>query len=546
MSKHIIVVGSGVAAAATVTKLLSANPKAKITVIEAGDKIRMRDFKLFQNYLVNGKLPYDTKDIYDSCMDLPYADRDRPGENVRTGDTEIPMNGSRSIIYGGSTVHWGGWAFRLKPEDFKLKSNTWNQQPYFADVIDWPISYDELEPFYTKAEHFIGVSGNSKDLVTPRSGEYPFPHFPYTKQDGVFIEAFKNMEPKISYSHLPIARYGVSSTNTSHAPCQTTGLCKYCPFGARFVAANNFDDLLNSAEYPNLKVYLNRIVQEVLMKDRSTARGVRFLNKAKNKVEVMEADLVILALGAVEGPKLLQRSVSEFWIRGIGNDRDLVGRFLVSHPYFFFKAIMPDNKEMMQPEMGFPTLVSRHFDSPEEQTKGKFILINPASSPKVNLQRSMAAGLAKEKIIDSISRDITLQLQGIIEVFSQHSNRVLNSNKTNRFGMQETAIHFSKDSGFDTRMAEVQQIVEVIFANVGAQKVEVDIPISWRADHAGCTTRMSTSAEEGVVDHNLRIHGTDNLYVISNSSFSSLGAVNPTLTLTALAIRLGEHLNEQL
>jgi choline dehydrogenase-like flavoprotein len=70
--------------------------------------------------------------------------------------------------------------------------------------------------------------------------------------------------------------------------------------------------------------------------------------------------------------------------------------------------------------------------------------------------------------------------------------------------------------------------------------------ISWRADHAACTCRMSDDPRQGVTDRNLRVHGVDNLYVCSNAVFPNIGSVNPTLTLTALALRLGEHLNEQL
>jgi choline dehydrogenase-like flavoprotein len=542
ITKKIIIVGSGVAGTALASKVLKHSPDCSIVILEAGGKLKLRDFELFQNFLITNKLPYDNQNIYDSCTDLPYPDRDKPGENVFIGDTQIPMNGSRAILYGGSTVHWGGWAFRLKPEDFKLRTNLEAKNIEAPDTLDWPISYNDLEPYYCEAEHFIGVSGNSADTVTPRSQGYPYREFPFTLEDGLFIEAFEKFETPIQYSHLPIARYGVSQTNKSHAPCQTTGLCKYCPFGARFAAANNLDDLVLSGQYPNLSVRQNIIVEEILMNSRSQASGVKYLDKSKNKTLTLEGDIVILATGAIEGPKLLHRSVSEFWKNGIGNDQDLVGRFLISHPYFFFKAILPDNKLMLQPEMGFPTFVSRHFDSIDEQHKGKFILINPPSSPKVNLAREMSSGKTKEQILDSIRENVMIQLQGLIEVFSNRNNRVLNTEKRNRFGMRQTEIHHSKDAKFDERKNEIETIVKQIFEKMGAVNVGEETPISWRADHSACTTRMSMSPEDGVVDSDLKIHGVDNIYVCSNSSFSSLGAVNPTLTLTALSLRLGDHL----
>lgn len=539
MNTDILIIGTGVAATTLVTKILKEKPDASITMLEAGNKLKMKDFSLFQNFMITNKLPSDSRTIYDSFSDLPYPDRDKKGENNFVGDTPIPLNGARLIMYGGSTVHWGGWAFRLKPEDFKLADNSDIKD---SNIINWAIDYNELERFYCEAEHYLGVSGNSKDITTPRTRDYLYREFPFTIEDGLFIEAFEKGETKINYSNLPIARYGIPNSNSSHSPCQTTGLCKYCPFGARYNACNSLDDFIEKNENKNLKVITNVVAEEILMDSRKTAKGVRFYNKVNNKREIIEANLIVIASGAIEAPKILQRSKSEFWKNGIGNDFDLVGRNLISHPYFFFKATLPENKEMLQPEMGFPTLVSRHFDSIEEQSKGKFILINPPSSPKADLTDLMKKGKSKSEIENSIKANVTVQMQGIIEVFSNKNNMVQNSDRQNRFGMTETKITFSKDSTFDNRMKEVQNIVSKIFGYMGANTVLEENPISWRADHAACTTRMSDSPEKGVVDKNLKIHEVENLFVCSNSSFASLGAVNPTLTLTALSFRLAEHI----
>lgn len=173
-------------------------------------------------------------------------------------------------------------------------------------------------------------------------------------------------------------------------------------------------------------------------------------------------------------------------------------------------------------------------------------MINPPSSPKLNLARSMGSGKSREEIIKSIQNNATVQLQGIVEVFSEARNRVTNTKKTNRFGLWETKIEFWKSPGFEDRMKEIEGTVKKIFEQMGAVDVGIETAISWRADHAACTTRMSSDPEVGVVDQNLKIHGTSNIYVCSNSSFSSLGAVNPTLTLTALSLRLAGHLLTEL
>ena len=126
MAVETLIVGSGVAATALTQRLLEKNPNASILILEAGRRVKTKDFALWENYLVTNKLPYE------QFWDLNYPARDYPGENLSIGSTEIPLNQARVFAYGGSTLHWGGWAFRLKPEDFLLHSNTGNGG-------DWPI-----------------------------------------------------------------------------------------------------------------------------------------------------------------------------------------------------------------------------------------------------------------------------------------------------------------------------------------------------------------------------------------------------------------------
>lgn len=153
----------------------------------------------------------------------------------------------------------------------------------------------------------------------------------------------------------------------------------------------------------------------------------------------------------------------------------------------------------------------------------------------------MQAGARREKIDALVSGPNAIQLHGMVEVFGLHANRVTNSGKRNRFGLRETVVDYTKDAGFDARMAEIQSRVDEVFTAMGAQKSGKPT-VSWRADHAASTCRMGLTEADSVVDKNLRVHGIENLYVCSNAVFPSLGAINPTLTLTALALRLGDHL----
>lgn len=526
----VVVIGSGIAAAALVRRILRARPKAEVLILEAGSRVKMRDFALYQHYVVTGELPYS------NFYDLAPPARGQAGENRFTGDLELSLQGARLMMYGGTTVHWDGYSFRFKPEDFRLHSNTGNG-------IDWPFEYEELEPWYCEAEAFIGVAGDSADTTVPRSEPYPFKAFPYSLEDTLAIEAFERLG--ISYSHLPIARQGVDGASSTRAPCQTTGSCLYCPFGAVYNAANDLDQLASLQHHPGLAIRTDAVVERIMMDGKARASGVEVLDKTTGERRVVEAGIVVVASGTIESPKLLQRSVTPEWKNGVGNDNDLVGRNIVTHPWITFGATLPANPLRLQPEMAFPTLVSRHFDTPQEQAHGKYLIVNPSGTPGVDLAGLMQAGKSRAEIVRKIGGPVPISINAMFEVFSQHHYRVTNLDKPNHLGLPQSLIHFESTGTIKARLKSLHAQAETIFAEMGA-KGPVSMDVSWGAHHATCTTRMSDSPELGVVDADLRVHGVDNLYVCSNASFSTLSAINPTLTLTALSLRLGEHLGRRL
>jgi choline dehydrogenase-like flavoprotein len=541
----ILIIGSGVAAAALSQRLLMSDPKAKILIIEAGTSVAMQDFKLWEDFLLTNVPPYD------AYRDLAFPQRDFPGENQLVGDAPIEIKGARVLAMGGSTHHWGGWAFRMKPEDFQLKSKVLERDENVdavRDCIDWPISYDDLEPFYCEAEHYIGVSGDSSDTTVRRSCDYPFTPFPYTLEDEAVGKAMRNLG--YSYGNLPIARQGVTKDPSHRAPCQTTGTCKYCPFGARYAAANFLDFMRDHAKYENFEILTNCIVEEILMSSPEKATGISYVDKAGNLGEIT-AEKIIVAAGSIESAKLLLRSKGGNWQFGLGNPNEngFVGRNFITHPYFIFSGVMATNKRRLQPEMDFPTLCSRHFDSEEEQAKGKFILVNPSGSPvpsssnmsSVSLASMMKNGYSRTQIEEALTGKIVVQLHGMVEFFSQYANRVENSIKRNHIGLIETRVTCNRDSGIKERIVDIESVVGRIFEKMGVTDISLS-NYSWRADHAAAVCRMGKDASEAVVDSDLKIFGVENVYVLSNAVMPNIGCVNPTLTLTALSLRLGEHL----
>ena len=249
----------------------------------------------------------------------------------------------------------------------------------------------------------------------------------------------------------------------------------------------------------------------------------------------------MVAAGTFESAKLLMRSTSTFWPKGAGNDACLVGHYIITHPYFIYTGARAKNPLRLQPEMDFPTLVLRHFDTPKEQPDGKFILVNPPDTVLVQLAAKMQAGFTRSEldaypIANSQSSSMEWWKSSAITRIPLQTYRggitlvcVRRASTTLRMSVQES-------NGSDQVSGSKGLCRYGMYAYGRCECV--------MASRSRCSTcRMSLDPSHGVVDKYLCVHGTDNLFVCSNAVFPSIGAINPTLTLTALALRLGDHLN---
>ena len=497
--KKIIIVGSGVAGTILARQLLAIGD-VEINMFEAGPKFKPGDRRIW---------------LYD--LYGPYIDD--PG--LKVGHKNMKVFGARLFMKGGTTNHWGGLTPRFKPEDFQLKSRT----GYGAD---WPISYKDLAPYYTKAETLLGITGDSDVDNPPRFGDrFPFAPPPFTLGDGMLIKVLKSLE--ISYGHAAVARNGNR--------CITTGTCNYCPMNARYTAL--YDLVQLQLEYEDkLILKTESPVTKIIMDCKKRATGVEFLNLKTSNHDSMEADTVIIASGTIESAKLLLASATKEWSEGIGNDSDHVGRHVVGHPLMSATGIREGNPDKFTTELGFTSLLSRHFDSPEYQPKGK-MWFSPKVGSNSSIERGILSNMSRADINKRMTSEMNISIGGEMEMFESTSNRIsLGSGKT-KHGLYTTKMEFKiKEINIKTRQEHAETFTKILKA-AGCKEDSIE---TWVGDpdgaHASGTCRMSSADADGVVDPNLQVHGTDNLYVCSNAVFPSIAAANPTLTVSALAIRL--------
>lgn len=519
-----IIIGSGVAGVTIAKLLLEKDALSSILILEAGPRVAMKDRRSWWDYTALSVYDEQTSS-YRRSEKLPYDwTYDQNGECRQTGNPGWTFEDSRMIAFGGSTMHWGGWALRHKPEDFEMYSRT-------RTGADWPFSYEALEKYYCMAEEYLSVCGDSdEDWGEPkmwRSRPYPMPPFQWTAPESEMADAFRacNIQP----GRMPIARF---------RKCLTTGTCKYCPLGSRFSAAQVLDDLIRDERYPNLVLRCNSPTTQIIVESKHAVRGVEFLDAENGDIKQSYADVVILCAGTYESPKLLLLSQSPSWEKGIGNDHELVGRYLVTHAQLKVKGQRQGNAERWFQEYDFPTLMSRTYDSPEHQEKGKIFLYNNRKLPNIDFASLMIAGKSRQEIDAALIASRQTELEAFFEDKGRRENFLtIDGTRKTRFGLPMTAVTYNRTTVSQQAIEEWRKVMENVVTRMGYEIIR-GAPKPPGGHHATGTCRMGTSPENSVTDENLRVHDIDNLFICSNATFPTSTAVNPTLTLTALAFRL--------
>jgi choline dehydrogenase-like flavoprotein len=526
-STDVLIIGSGPAGAAVADTLLKSPRQPSVLMLEAGRPVPMGDERKWWDFLLRNK-------------EVPYKDRGDYESDFRCGGSQkMDLKGSRLFAVGGTSLHWGAWMPRFQPEDFRLRSSA-------GIGMDWPISYNEIEPYYCKAEHFSQVAGDSTEKRPWRSRPFLFEAPPFNVSDGVVIRALCKLG--FGYSHYPVCRNRESieyrdprsGTPYTAKKCESYGTCKYCPVEARYSSDQTVKRLLEW--YPQqFKVLTGASARKILMSNKRKACALEYFDDSLQQLRRIEFSKLIIAAGAIESPKLLLASRSRNWPQGIGNDSRHVGRNITAHLVITAIGVRPSNPEQAFNEVNFPTLACRHFDSEQEQPNGKMLIYREHSLPTVDFAGHMKNGKSLNELSGALKGAHAFELDGFVEEFSHCASRVGLANGFTRFGTYRTEIVYHEHE--KTRVSAERHLCTLarILDCMGCCSIEKK-PLPRRADHLMSSCRMSRYDRDGVVDENLCVHGTDNIFVCSNAVYTSGAAANPSLTLVALAIRLGEHL----
>lgn len=528
-SADVVIVGAGIAAGMIARKL--AQQGIDVLMVEAGDRIeRWRIVENFRNSAFKG----DFAQPYPMSEHAPHPQYS-PADNeylIQKGPDKYPVSYLRMV--GGTSWHWAAAAWRLLPSDFRLKT-------LHDKGRDWPISYDELEPYYQEAEVDWGVAGPDYDIGSPRSQPYPLPQVPLS----YFDQSIKTVVDANGYLSVaePVARN--SQPYENRPTCCGNGCCMpICPIDAQYHGGI----AIQKAEAAGAKLLVNAVVYRIEHDANDTIVAIHYLTPEGASFRVT-GKIFVLAANAVEIPRLMLMSTSDRHPNGIGNSSGMVGRNLMDHPTTGLNFL---SQEPMWPGRGpmRATSINNLRDGPSrsEYAAFKINISNAAPFRAVTdllIKQGVYGAELDEKIRDWSSRWVSIR--SFFEMLPDPQNRIaLSPDHKDKLGLPRPEVYYKVSSYVDKATPIAREHYTNIAKLFNGSNLNYNDTYSNDSNHIMGTLIMGNDAQDSVVDGDLRSFDHPNLFIASTGVMPSAGTINSTLTLGALSMRLADLIQAQL
>lgn len=533
LSAHVVIVGAGVAGMLTAYRLAQAG--VHVLVLEAGPPVDRSDAVAnYRNAVAKTpESPYP---------DTAYAPRptvaDLEGYYVQEGPELFKSTYERRV--GGTTWHWLGTSLRHLPNDFRLRS-------LYNVAVDWPINYDDLEPWYLQAEQELGVAGDSsQDLGSPRSGPYPMKELPLTYLDKQVALAANKLGLTVHVT--PQARN--SQTYDNRPPCCGNASCvPICPIAAKYDASVH----VRKAQAVGVQVIDQAVVNFVEVNSEGRVTGVRFKRPNGDEQSAI-AHIYVLAAHAIETPKILLMSRTDALPNGVANSSDQVGRNLMDHPVQLSWAMTRDPIYPYRSPLenagieNFRDGEFRREHSAFRMAIGEDGWSFPGMLPSAVATELIGQGYRGRSLIEQMNAQVSRQFRfaNLIEQMPNPENRIVPAfDHLDAIGIPRPRIYYQLDDFTRRGMAEARRVSQQIFEAMHAYEIHHGEEFQG-AGHVMGTYRMGIDRNSSVVNAELRTHDHPNLFLLGSGVFPTIGTANPTLTIAALSLRAAATIQRDL
>jgi choline dehydrogenase-like flavoprotein len=436
----------------------------------------------------------------------------------------LDINGELGMVVGGSATHWGAVAVRMRPTDFKTRAK-------YGFGEDWPIGYEDLEPYYGRVEQMIGVSGTDDDnpFAPPRSTPFPLPPFDLSWDDRILADRLK--AEGIVIHTTPQAR--TRSAYDGRPGCMNFGVCHVCPIGARYSPNHHLEKAIATGK---CKIEPRVAVRRIVLDASGRPRALVIRREGASSDEEHAAKVIVVAGGAIESARLLLLSN----LNGSGQ----VGRNLLFHHYYTTELHYDD--ALYPGRLGPQTGQSQQFVDPETRGEHGGLKVDFHSWP--TLANPWERRNGQEVLADFETMKRTRQLGLHCESTISADKWVALSDEKDRYGDPFSHLNYDLSSFDHATHAYAHTIFDRFQKGTHAKDGHFeDDPLAFSsgAHHMG-TCRMGTDPKSSVVDPRCAVHGMKNLVVVGGASFVGSGAVHPTLTMAALALRAADYIMAEL
>lgn len=518
----VCIIGGGISAALLAWKLSERRPGTSILIVEAGDRAFDAEARWTQRKRA-----------------LDYGENPWPGDHIpdQAGQGVI----SRSMVVGGSAMHWGGVTNRFSEEDTRLKS-------MFGLATDWPITWTELEKYYCEAERRLGVSGDPSPLPQDaRSEPYPMKGMPLS---------WNLLQLKAWGEKSGIPFWGTPQAKNTQAyggrgECRRCNTCEVCPTQARYAPDHTFKTLLASNA---ITLHDRTLVRRLSAADGGgraakieVAHGVH-RDRPDDPVEY-RARTFVVASGYAWSAHLLLLSSSSRFPNGLANSSGLVGKYMAGHA--FIQTQIELDAEIYPGMNDQHSLISRQFFRAD--TSKPFVRHDlRVWESAVNRGPRLRDANGNLQLGDSLMaewRTRTTRATARVRVYydihpDRSSELTLDPANKNGYGDAMPRVVHRPDAAsvarHDSTVAHVRGVFERLAANQNGAMRPLNFGTYWDHPAGGC--RMGNDPASSVTDSYGRTHDHENLFVVGSPTLPTAGCTNGTLTFSALTLRSADHI----
>ncbi len=538
----ICIIGSGAGAGPIAYELCKDGKK--VVVLEKGEHYKREDFSKDEIAFVRRDIVTpNAKDEYHTIVE---------GDEEYTS-YESGWSFNNGTIVGGSSNFMSGFFHRLHPDDFRLKSKF--GQIKDANIEDWAISYGELEPYYTKVEEVVGVSGKfTPHKYEPPRGTKDFPYPPTTEHP--IDEMIEKNAKSINMTALTTPRAILSRDTNERNKCYYSNYCgSYgCSSGAK---GSSREALINPAlKTGNLTLLTNSYVIKLNEKNKKVVSAT-YIDKKTNTQKTIRAKIFVLSAQAIESSRLLLNSTSKNFPNGLGNNNGQVGKNLLFSAggtvsgTFDEKSQIPLDKLMVEGFFVNRVIKDFYFLDKDRQKGGVLDILfehaNPirkANSLKWDSNDNLVWG---EKLYEKLYRAFNKEKILNIEIFNDwiphdKCNVTINTTRKDKYGINVAKVAIDSHPQNEAIGNKLAKPAIKLLKRMGAKDINSAItpypPTNLQA--GGC--RFGNDPKNSVLDKNCKSHEVTNLFVTDGSFMPTGGSVPYTFTIYANSFRVAQYI----